>query len=172
MKCISVKLIGSATPPFTIQVNPGDTAGKVLGLLNLEGSVLVIPPSPILYLAPDDDVYDKLMEGDFLLVMPKDFSTIDLPKAREDLHQLLGIGDEEPYKLRLRPRTKVSDVLSYLNLSDDYVLQPLSDPTKTLYPEENLYDVIENDAKLIATLSPQAVEKYANTFLHCGGSAA
>jgi hypothetical protein len=70
-----------------------------------------------------------------------------------------------PYLLKLRPGTKVSDVLSYLNLTEDYVIYPLSDPAKPFMPAEVLYDLIESDAKLIATLSPEAVRKYATTFL-------
>jgi hypothetical protein len=69
-----------------------------------------------------------------------------------------------PFKLQICPGTKVSDVLAYLNLNDNYVLHPLSDPTKTFTSQEVLYDLTENDEKLIATLSPQAAEKYANTF--------
>jgi hypothetical protein len=75
-----------------------------------------------------------------------------------------------PYKLKLRPGTKVSDVLASLHLCDDYLLFPLSDPCKTFTPEEVLSDLIENDVKLIAELSPQAAAKYANTFLHYGGT--
>ena len=70
-----------------------------------------------------------------------------------------------PCKLQLRPGTKVSDVLAYLGLTEDYVLSPVSDPTKTFTPAEVLYDLIENDQKLIAKLSPQAVEKYSHTFM-------
>jgi len=55
-------------------------------------------------------------------------------------------------------------VLSYLGLTEDYILHPCSDPTKTFTPEEGLYAVIENDENLIATLSPKPSEKYANTF--------
>jgi hypothetical protein len=62
-----------------------------------------------------------------------------------------------PFKLILCPNTKVSDVLSYLNLpKEDYIIYPVSDPARTLYLEENLCDVIESDAKLIAKLSPAA----------------
>ncbi len=68
--------------------------------------------------------------------------------------------------MQLRPGTKVSDVLAYLNLPEkDYVLYPLSDPRKHYANMEVLYDLIESDAKLIATLSPEAVRKYATTFL-------
>jgi hypothetical protein len=71
-----------------------------------------------------------------------------------------------PFKLRLRPHTRVSDVLVYLNLpSEDYLLSLANDPTKTFSPEENLYVVIENDQKLIAKLSPEAEAKFAATFL-------
>jgi hypothetical protein len=55
-----------------------------------------------------------------------------------------------PYRLKLRPGTKVSDVLAYLNLNEDYVLSPISDPSKIFTPEEVLYDLIKNDEKLIA----------------------
>lgn len=70
-----------------------------------------------------------------------------------------------PFKLQIRPNTRVSDVLSYLNLTEeDYVLQLLSDPTKTFTSEEDLYEEITNDQKLIATLSPEVAEIYAHTF--------
>ena len=57
MKRISVKLVGSTTEPFTIHVTPSMIASEVLASLNLEGHVLVIPPSPILYFAPDDEMF-------------------------------------------------------------------------------------------------------------------
>ena len=41
----------------------------------------------------------------------------------------------------------------------------LSDSSKTFIPDEVLYDLIKNDEKLIATLSPQAVDTYAHTFI-------
>jgi hypothetical protein len=70
-----------------------------------------------------------------------------------------------PFKLKLRPCTKVSDVLAYLHLCDDYVLCPVADPSKPFTPQEVLYDLIKNDEKLLATLSSEAVEKYAHTFM-------
>jgi hypothetical protein len=74
-----------------------------------------------------------------------------------------------PFKLQIHPGTKVSDVLAYLHLpKEDYILYPVSDPSKTLYPEENLYAVIESDAKLIAKLSPEAEAKYAQLFMQWG----
>jgi hypothetical protein len=63
-----------------------------------------------------------------------------------------------PYRLKLLPATQVSHVLAYLNLTDNYVLLPLSDPAKTFSPEEKLYGLIANDQKLIAKLSPEAAE--------------
>lgn len=70
-----------------------------------------------------------------------------------------------PFKLQIRPNTLVSDVLAYLHLCEDYMLQPLSDPAKTFIPDEDLYELIENDQKLIARLSPEAERKYANAFM-------
>jgi len=70
-----------------------------------------------------------------------------------------------PYKLQILPCTKVSDVLVYLNLNEDYVIYRLSDPSKIYTPAEDLYGLIESDEKLIAKLSPEAEAKYANTFL-------
>jgi hypothetical protein len=70
-----------------------------------------------------------------------------------------------PFKLRLCPNTKVSDVLAYLNLTEDYVLFSVSDPQKHYANTEVLYDLIESDAKLIAKLSPEAEAKFAATFL-------
>jgi hypothetical protein len=70
-----------------------------------------------------------------------------------------------PYKLKLHTGTKVSDVLSYLNLTEDFVISPLSDPQKHFTSEEEIYGEIANDEKLIATLSPQAAEKYAHSFM-------
>ena len=55
-----------------------------------------------------------------------------------------------PCKLKILPGTKVSDVLAYLDLCEDCLLCPISDPMKTFTPEEVLYDLIENDEKLIA----------------------
>jgi hypothetical protein len=70
-----------------------------------------------------------------------------------------------PFKLQLRPNTRVSFVLASLNLCEDYVLIPSDDPTKTFAPEENLYDLISPDDKLVAKLSQEAIEKYLHTFL-------
>jgi hypothetical protein len=70
-----------------------------------------------------------------------------------------------PFKLQLLPGTKVSYLLAYLNLNEDYVLSPTDDPTRTFTPAEVLYDLIESVAKLIAKLSPEAKAKYTNTFL-------
>jgi len=81
------------------------------------------------------------------------------------LHVRIHHSTHPPYGLKLIPGTKVSDVLAYLNLNEDYVLTPTDDHTKTYMPSEVLYDLIESDAKLIATLSPQAAAKYANTFM-------
>jgi hypothetical protein len=116
MKTIKVKLLGSTTQPFTIHVNPGDTAGEVLTKLNLAHCILAIPPAPNRYFAPHDAVYEELLEGDFLLAVAKRSCTIDpealsefvegeedtpaitidSDEAREDLRQLLEIDDEEP----------------------------------------------------------------------------
>jgi hypothetical protein len=52
-----------------------------------------------------------------------------------------------------------------MGLTEDYVIYPLCDPTKTFTPEEPLYDLIESDAKLIAKLSPEAEARYANLFM-------
>jgi hypothetical protein len=70
-----------------------------------------------------------------------------------------------PFKLKILPGTKVSDVLAYLNLDEDYVLCPISDPAKTFTPEEGLFDLISPDAKLVAKLSPEAEAKYAQLFM-------
>ena len=70
-----------------------------------------------------------------------------------------------PCKLKIRPGTTCLDVLSYLGLTKDYILFPLSDPSKTFTPEEELFELIADEAKLIATLSPQAAAKYATTLL-------
>jgi hypothetical protein len=42
-----------------------------------------------------------------------------------------------PFKLKLRPGTKVSDVLAYLHLGEDYVLTLADDPTKHFFSEED-----------------------------------
>jgi hypothetical protein len=82
------------------------------------------------------------------------------------LHVRIHHSTHPPYRLKLLPGTKVSDVLAYLNLPDeDYVIYQASDPRKHYTSKEVLYDLIESDAKLIATLSPEAVRKYATTFL-------
>jgi hypothetical protein len=71
-----------------------------------------------------------------------------------------------PFKLKLRPNTRVSDVLNFLNLDEeDYVLCPLDDPQKHYANTEVLYDLIESDAKLIAKLSPEAERRYATLFV-------
>jgi hypothetical protein len=71
-----------------------------------------------------------------------------------------------PCKLQLRPGTMCLDILSYLGLTEDYVIYPLSDPSKTFTPEELVYDRLANDDKLIAKLSPEAERRYATLFMH------
>ena len=106
---------------------------------------------------------------------------INMEKARMEIMQCLEDAGEQPvlkrlhvrihhsthppFKLQICPGTKVSAVLAYLNLNDDYVIYPLSDPSKPFTPAEDLYGLIESDEKLIAKLSPEAEAKYANTFL-------
>jgi hypothetical protein len=59
------------------------------------------------------------------------------------------------------------NVLSSLHLpEEDYVIYRLSDPSKPFSPSEVLYNLIKNDEKLIAKLSPQAEATYAQLFLH------
>jgi hypothetical protein len=70
-----------------------------------------------------------------------------------------------PFKLKLRPGTKVSDVLAYLHLCENYVLSPIADPRKQYTSIEVLYDLIKNDEKLIATLSPATERRYATFFM-------
>jgi hypothetical protein len=71
-----------------------------------------------------------------------------------------------PFKLKLHPGTKVSDVLAYLNLDEeDYVLSSLDDPQKHYTSTEVLYDLIASDAKLIAKLRPDAEHRYAQPLL-------
>ncbi len=62
-----------------------------------------------------------------------------------------------PFRLQIRPGTRSCDVLVYLKL-EEYVLSPASDPQKHFSLEEDLYHQISNDEKLIAQLSPDAVE--------------
>jgi hypothetical protein len=87
MKRISVKLVGSVTPPFTIQVNPNDTAGDILSRLDLAHLALAIPPAPNRYFAPDEQVFEELLEGDFLLAVAKRSSTIDTEDALSELQE-------------------------------------------------------------------------------------
>jgi hypothetical protein len=70
-----------------------------------------------------------------------------------------------PFKLQIRPNTRVSAVLASLHLCEDYVLIPADDPTKTFSSQEVLYDLVSNDQKLIATLSPEAERRYATLFM-------
>jgi hypothetical protein len=70
-----------------------------------------------------------------------------------------------PCKLKIRPCTTCLDVLSYLGLTEDYVLTSSDDPTRTFTPDEVLYDLIKNDEKLIAKLSPEAEARYAQLFM-------
>jgi hypothetical protein len=111
------------------------------------------------------------MEGDFLLVLPKRLSTIDdLPKAREDLHQLLGIGDEEPMKrlqirivgstalqtASVRPGTSARDVLKHLQLDEEYELAFASDPTNPFPEDADVHSLVREGERLIARLSVEA----------------
>jgi hypothetical protein len=70
-----------------------------------------------------------------------------------------------PCKLKIFPGTTCLDVLSSLGLTEDYLLSTISDPARTLYPGDVLFDLIENGQKLIAKLSPAAEAKYAQLFM-------
>jgi hypothetical protein len=127
MKRISVKLVGSATPPFTIHVNPGVTAGEILSQLNLTDAVLAIPPAPNRYFDPTDEVYEELLEGDYLLAVPSPIAT-SAPISTE-AHALKRlkiriIGSKRPpVQIQIRPGTTVAHVLASLKLSH-YILVP------------------------------------------------
>jgi hypothetical protein len=96
VKQISVKLVGSSTDPIVTQIASGVTAGDLLSQVNLAGYVLAIPPAPNRYFASAEAVYDELLDGDFLLAVPKHHLTIDPDEALRELQKFGEVGDGKP----------------------------------------------------------------------------
>jgi hypothetical protein len=65
-----------------------------------------------------------------------------------------------PFKIKILPNTKVSDVLAYLNLEGDYVLCRASEPNTHFHNEEALYDPLSNDETLIAKFSTEKADAF------------
>jgi hypothetical protein len=167
MKRISVKLVGSATPPFTIHVNQGDTAGEVLSRLNLAGVVLAIPPAPNRYFAPDEPVYEELLEGDYLLAVAppapsaaplEEIADTAAPAYKRLKIRIIG-SKRPPVPVQIRPGTTATQVLASLKLSHNYVLVPavaeVADIPSTIFnerfaPEDDVYEKTRDGDTLIA----------------------
>ena len=58
----------------------------------------------------------------------------DDPDAMKRILVRIHHSTHPPYRLKILPGTKVSHVLAYLNLNEDYVLSPTDKPTKILTP--------------------------------------
>ena len=73
--------------------------------------------------------------------------------------------DKEPLDIILHPGVTAWDILSAADLTD-CVLSPSSDLRKIFAPEEVLYDLVENDQKLIAHLSTEVSDAYIRSFFN------
>ncbi len=163
MKRISVKLVGSTIEPCTIQVTPGDTAGAILSRLNLGSYVLAIPPAPNRYFAPDESVYEELIDGDYLFAVAPPAPAAPLkPVAAPDTAApaLKGLkirifGSKRPsVHVQIRPGTTVAHVLASLKLAG-YVLVPsgADDLPKEIFDGsygDDLYEKTQGGDTLIA----------------------
>jgi hypothetical protein len=164
VKTISVKLVGTTIDPFSIQVNPGDTAGDILSRLNLGPYVLAIPPAPNRFFAPDEAVYEELLEDDYLLAVPapspsatplKPVAITDTQAQSLKRLKIRFIGSKRaPVHIQIRPGTTVAHVLAYLKLSK-YILVPASteDLPKEIFDGsygDDLYEKTQDGDKLIA----------------------
>jgi hypothetical protein len=162
VKRISVKLAGSDIAPFTIQVNLGDTAGDILSRLNLGAYALAIPPAPNRYFAPDEAVYEELLEGDYLLAVappaPSAAPLEEIADTAAPAYKRLKIrvygSKRRPVHIRIRPGTTVAHVLASLKLPG-YVLVPsgADDLPKEIFDGsygDDLYEKTQDSDTLIA----------------------
>jgi hypothetical protein len=65
MKTVAIKVAGSEQEPLDIQIQPGQTAGEVLGQLGLQGYILSFPNSNRFF-GNEEPIYSQVVEGDKL----------------------------------------------------------------------------------------------------------
>jgi hypothetical protein len=66
MKHLAVKVLGTESDPLDIQIQPGQTAGEVLGQLGLSGYMLSFPNSTKFF-ANEEPIYASVVDGDKLV---------------------------------------------------------------------------------------------------------
>lgn len=69
MKTILLHLLGDESEPLTIDLWPGITAGNILANANLADYVLATSPAPPRCFGSTEEVYDELLDGDYLLAI-------------------------------------------------------------------------------------------------------
>jgi hypothetical protein len=65
-KQIAVKVAGAEGEPVDIQLQPGQTAGEVLGQLGLQGYILSFPNSQRFF-GNEETIYTQVVDGDKLV---------------------------------------------------------------------------------------------------------
>jgi hypothetical protein len=65
MKTVAIKVAGTESEPLDIQIQPGQTAGEVLGQLGLQGYILSFPNSSRFF-GNEEVLYTAVVDGDKL----------------------------------------------------------------------------------------------------------
>ena len=66
MKTVAIKVAGTEGEPLDIQIQPGQTAGEVLGQLSLQGYILSFPNSSRFF-GNEEPIYSQVVDGDKLV---------------------------------------------------------------------------------------------------------
>lgn len=66
MKRIAIKVAGSEQAPIDVEIDPGTTAGEILGQLNLHGYLLSTGPNSTSFFGDTENVYARVQDGDKL----------------------------------------------------------------------------------------------------------
>jgi len=65
-----------------------------------------------------------------------------------------------PFKIQIRPVTRVSDIRKHLQLNDDYVLALAATPHRPFAEGDDVYALVMSGSKLIARTSVQAADAF------------
>jgi len=79
-------------------------------------------------------------------------------------------GNKRPLKLKLRPGTKTSDILDHLKLDEHYVFSPAADPAKPFAGDADVYSIVTDGDKLIATFSTAEADAFMERIAFGEGS--
>jgi hypothetical protein len=61
-----------------------------------------------------------------------------------------------PYRLQIRPGTRISDIRAHLQLDETYVLAYAFDPTDPFEEDDDVFSLVMDGERLIARFAPDA----------------